>query len=329
VTAVHLASAGIPDLYSAIGGWRYLAGLDERGRHHLVDDPDVADIVLFTECHQLAGDWQLDAIRRSDVVAAHRDKVYVYDQRDRPWCAFPGVYASMPRRWLEPRFQVAWSYVPTSEPHHMLGLAEPPDVVPDLLVSFVGSPTHPLRRELVELRHPRGHFESVEGFLFHNLLSPDFAQRQRHFAETMFRSKFVLCPRGHGTSSIRLFEVLAAGRVPVIVSDQWVAPKGPAWNDISLRWPEAGPFEPLLARLEELEPEAEAMGVRARQEFSAWFAPSVLFDQVVERLAELAATGNALQFPPRGVRGRAYGRLLAAHAVGGVRSRVGRLRSST
>ena len=32
----------------------------------------------------------------------------------------------------------------------------------------------------------------------------------------MFRSKFFLCPRGTGTSSIRLYETLSAGRVPVI-----------------------------------------------------------------------------------------------------------------
>src|SRR2546423_191766 len=113
MSAILLASAGIPDLYSAIGGWRALAALDERHRHHLVEDPDAADIVLFTECHQLSDDWRLDGIRHSGLATTHCDKVYVYDQRDRPWCAFPGVYASMPQRWFEPRHQVAWSYVPT------------------------------------------------------------------------------------------------------------------------------------------------------------------------------------------------------------------------
>ena len=32
------------------------------------------------------------------------------------------------------------------------------------------------------------------------------------------QSKFVICPRGVGTSSIRLFECLRAGRVPIIVA---------------------------------------------------------------------------------------------------------------
>ncbi|HEY3673394.1 MAG TPA: exostosin family protein [Acidimicrobiia bacterium] len=322
MSAIHLASAGVPELFSANVGWRWLASLDERGRHHLVDDPDAADIVLFTDCHQLGSDWKLDTIRTSAIAREHHEKVYVYDQRDRPWCAFPGVYVSMPEPWFEPRFQSAWSYVPTSEPHVMLGLTEAPEIEPDLLVSFVGSPTHPLRRELVALSHPRGHFESVEGFLFHDWRSDDFDARRAHFAEVLFRSKFVLCPRGHGTSSIRLFEALAAGRVPVIVSDDWVPPLGPDWDSISVRWPERGPFDALLRRLEELEPAATEMGVRARAAFDEWLRLPVLFDRVAELFAGLAAHGAAVGFPPHGVRGRAYARLVAVDTVGKARHLV-------
>jgi hypothetical protein len=194
-------------------------------------------------------------------------------------------------------------------------------------VSFLGSPTHPVRRELVALRHPRGHFDSVEGFLFHDWRSRDFAERRRHFAEVLFRSQFVLCPRGHGTSSIRLFEALAAGRVPVVISDQWVPPAGPDWDAISLRWPERGGFDALLQHLEDREPEAAAMGARARDAFTEWFAAPVWFDRAIEGLADLTARRGDADFPPRGIRRGAYGRLVAADVALQVRRGVAAVRS--
>jgi hypothetical protein len=163
--------------------------------------------------------------------------------------------------------------------------------------------------------------------LFHNWTADDFDARRRHFAEVVYRSKFVLCPRGHGTSSIRLFETLAAGRVPVIISDDWVAPDGPDWDAISLRWPEEASFAELLARLEELEPHAAEMGARGSFEFAEWFALPVLFDRVAEALADLAARRAAPQFPRHGVRGRAYGRMLVAETIGKARHRMQAIRA--
>jgi hypothetical protein len=37
---------------------------------------------------------------------------------------------------------------------------------------------------------------------------------------------FIACPRGYATLSIRPFETLKAGRVPIIVADSYVAPEG-------------------------------------------------------------------------------------------------------
>ena len=37
-------------------------------------------------------------------------------------------------------------------------------------------------------------------------------------------TKFALVPRGHGVFSRRLVEVLAAGAIPVIISNGWILP---------------------------------------------------------------------------------------------------------
>ena len=52
----------------------------------------------------------------------------------------------------------------------------------------------------------------------------------------------MICPRGWGSSSIRLFEVMEMGRVPVIISDAWVN-EAPKWADFSVRVSEADVFE--------------------------------------------------------------------------------------
>ena len=44
----------------------------------------------------------------------------------------------------------------------------------------------------------------------------------------------MLCPRGQGTSSIRLFEAMRMGIAPVIISDKWIGPKGPEWESFAV-----------------------------------------------------------------------------------------------
>ena len=56
-------------------------------------------------------------------------------------------------------------------------------------------------------------------------------------------SKFVVAPRGHSLHSSRLLEAMAAGAVPVVVSDNWVLPFEHDdllhWDDLVVRIPEA------------------------------------------------------------------------------------------
>jgi hypothetical protein len=315
---IHLASVGVPAEFSAVTYWKALAAQNRLRADEIVEDPHDAEVVLFPECNQLGSDWRLETIRKSAIAVKHREKIYVYDQRDRPWCAFRGIYVSMPASAFRPEHQRAWSYIPP--PRFSADDLNSAASEADLLVSFVGSPTHPMRRRLFELRHPRGVFERVDGFLFHDSSSSRYSERRERFRNLLRRSKFVLCPRGHGTASLRLFETMAAGRVPVVISDDWVAPRGPCWETLSVRWPERGEPNTLLAHLEALEPSAGEMGARAREAFSAWFAESVTFGRVAEELEKLVTTPSLRGFPSQGIRDRQYRRLVAAHALASARN---------
>jgi hypothetical protein len=268
-----------------------------------VDDPADADLILFTECHQLASDWRLQAISRSQLAHSYPDRVAVYNQRDRPWCSLPGVYVNMPKRSFRPRWQVAGSYWHIQDPAERVDAGFVGE--PRYLYSFVGgASSQRCRLDIFRLpRSSRSCVELVEDFAFTN------AARMRRFAEVLFESAFVLCPRGLGTSTYRLFEVLAAGRAPVIISDDWVAPNGPDWGSFSIRWPEARIPE-LPAALERRQSEAPAMGL-TRQ---------------MSELASLLDRSTRSEFPVSGFRDAEFLRTAGAELLGSARSTLAKSR---
>lgn len=76
----------------------------------------------------------------------------------------------------------------------------------DILCSFVGRVTDPMRKKIIEWGEER------KGSVYitskpHGL---------QHYCEIMYRSKFVLCPRGYGASSFRICEAIQYGAEPVV-----------------------------------------------------------------------------------------------------------------
>lgn len=269
---------------SAAPTYRALADDDMVGVHSVIDDSAGADAVVFPDCHLAESTRLWPLLAGSELFERHRDKFYVVDERDRPWCELPGLYTSMPQRRFRPAFQAPCAYHVTGDPRRRLPALA--DDKPDLLFSFVGSPTHRCREQLFSLDHPRAHVERVDGFMFWDPSSANFAERGKHFAEVMLRSKFVLCPRGHGTSSIRFYETLAAGRVPVVIADDWLPPFDIDTSAFALRWPE-GTTEGLIEMLEAEEPRASELGTAARETYETYFAPNVRFHHIAEAIARL------------------------------------------
>jgi hypothetical protein len=282
---VYLASADLGGKPSSIP--KFLRALETQRapqRHSVTDSLDDADAILFTECH-LLNDWRLRAITSAEPVRRYPEKSFVYDERDNPWCGLPGIYVSMPARSFDAHRQVAGAYVFQDDPASRLDY-DPSTIDPDLLFSFVGSMTHSIRDDILKLKYvPNSLVERIDGFMFYDSSSVNFETRRVHFAEALFRSQFVLCPRGWGTSSIRLYETMSAGRAPVIISDQWVAPRGPNWSDFSIRWPESKIAE-LPSYLASINGQAAAMGRRAREAYDAWFATDIKLTRQIDALAE-------------------------------------------
>ncbi|HEX4085241.1 MAG TPA: exostosin family protein [Chthoniobacteraceae bacterium] len=262
----------------------HLASKDRFRIHTLTDDPETADLILFLDANMHPGDIGLNAIRRHPVAMRHRDKTYLYNEQDQPWCAMPGLYVSMPRKAFNATRQRSCAYVSLPNPQVLEVWRE--TVAPDLLFSFLGRRGPALRQAILALSHPRALVEDTSGVNFFYFPNEETERRKQRYAEVAARSKFVLCPRGDGVSSFRLFETMAAARVPVIISDQWVPPAGPDWNRCSITIGERDVTR-IPAILEEREPEFETMAAAARREWLEWFAPEVLFHRMTEQCLDI------------------------------------------
>ena len=98
-----------------------------------------------------------------------------------------------------------------------------------IFASFVGSMTHPVRHEMYN--HLR---EKPDCVLEIKTWSPTVTDDNFYnFISTAMRSKFLLCPRGYGLNSFRLYEAFQLRCVPVIITDKFFLP----WSD-ELDWNE-------------------------------------------------------------------------------------------
>ncbi len=152
----------------------------------------------------------------------------MYNEHDVPWTVLPGLYCSMPRSTFSRTRHRACAYL--TEPNQWIRRKMDADT--NLLFSFMGGQSDPIRKQLIELRHKRGYLLDTS-HLHQQWGCRTGACRLR---DTITRSKFVLCPRGRGPASYRRFRNAEGRRVPVIISEDWVAPR-PRLDACSVRWP--------------------------------------------------------------------------------------------
>lgn len=119
-----------------------------------------------------------------------------------------------------------------------------------ILFSFIGTATCPVRREIFERFGQSDHVKARGSWHFSS--SPELQARNKaEYVEVISRSRFALCPRGAGPSTLRIWEAMAAGVIPVIIADDLRLPLGIDWNGCSIRIPEGdiGSIPKILSEL--------------------------------------------------------------------------------
>lgn len=162
------------------------------------------------------------------------------------------VYAGVPGLQVHPfpLFPVHWQAVPVAQ--------ERP-----ILYSFIGACSTPLylsnSRDLIlsSLAGLSGALvEGCEGWFYNDavyrvqirgdmaaddpaVMGAERRQRQDRYVQVLQQSVFALCPSGTGPNTIRLWEAIGCGAIPVVLSDRWRQP-GPRelWEQAVLFLPD-------------------------------------------------------------------------------------------
>lgn len=135
----------------------------------------------------------------------------------------------------------------------------------DLWYSFVGTAsTHPVRECIAAIPHTgnviirlrdRWHFQRYFDMPGGPCIGEEERRNAIEYADILGRSRFSLCPRGTGASTIRFWESLKAGAVPVLISDLMRLPSFPGfkWEVAIVRIPEsdAASFPSILRAIPE------------------------------------------------------------------------------
>lgn len=253
-----------------------------------VDSVADADVLLFTLVDtRIPYASAIETLKRLDLWRENRDRSFVFDTSDQPMGYFPGLYTSLRRSWFSAsRHRTSCYFQSFNEFIH----ERPLDPRPPLLFSFQGNATSPVRERLFGMSFNREDvlIERTEAF-WANIGAESTKPFKAGYAETMGQSRFVLCPRGNGMSSYRLFETMQSGRVPVIIADSWVPCEFVSWDDCSLRVKESD-----LARLPELceanEDRWSAMAQAARREWEQWFSEAGLSRSLSRAVRSIQAT---------------------------------------
>jgi hypothetical protein len=272
-------SPGRPYPYDELDRMKRSASEDKFGAHQLTDDPEQANIILFVEnCDTIRHYLE---VRRHPYLRTYREKCFLHSKYDHPLPFLPGVYPSIEEGWYAKQRTRSGGYLKAFG--HDFIEYEPSPVERNYLYSFSGSAvTHPVREKLFALEHEDQYLLDTSPFWpYAELDKTEKKQLEQQYVDVTRSSKFVLCPRGQGASSIRLFESMKMARAPVIIADEWVPPRGPNWNAFSLRVAEDN-ISRIPRILEEHEDCAVEMGHRARAAWEDWFAVEAFFHRTVE-----------------------------------------------
>jgi hypothetical protein len=118
------------------------------------------------------------------------------------------------------------------------------------LFSFIGcyhsSYLSTVRKQIFDIESKNDIYIQNNGcnWYFSNIISNngDYCEKDielcNHYNKILLSSKFSLCPSGSGPSSIRFWESLGAGTIPVILSDSMDLPSHELWNQTVVRIPE-------------------------------------------------------------------------------------------
>jgi hypothetical protein len=263
-----------------------LVALAQPSIHTFVESPEAADIILVIDVvhayHQ-----------HRSLLQQYLDKCYAIENEDIPYLVLPGLFASASASFFHRHRIRGCAYFSQRQYRSPLltGAScskEQQDQGRQYLLSFMGGSTCLLRKRLFNLKFERSDI-LIQPTLDYGHWDLNQANRltfQQRYIESLRSSKFILCPRGSGLGSVRLFEAMEMGVSPIIVSDRWLPPEGPDWQSFAIFVKESD-LKKLPKIIEQYASEYEIRGQLARQAWEEHFSDAVLFNRYISAIEQL------------------------------------------
>lgn len=262
-----------------------------------VENPAEADLILIAG---ILEQNTFESLRANEVWRRFPEKSFGYGETDNVPSFLHGVYSSA--TWTKGMFNRmqscgypghrAWcqNSLPANAPFYHAPKA--------YLFSFVGRKSHPVRKRIFRASWPGKDvlvMDQTDKYRHFEETNHDKKNLQAEYWEALARSKFALCPRGAGASSIRLFEVMQAGVAPVIISDAWKPACGPDWDEFAIFIPERKVTQ-AYEILKRHEDEFLERGRLAAAAYQKWFSDEAAWGQL---LAAIQAIQQSQHIPER------------------------------
>jgi hypothetical protein len=251
-----------------------LANLSRIKNLNLVSTPEAADLILVVDIFE---EDLYAGLRQNRVWQNWPEKSFAYCEIDFPPAFLHGLHSSASKTLSDSgRFQAcAYQVHQLCYPNPCPSLSELSAARKDLLFFFAGRASHRVRRQLfaqtfdgadvlIEDTSVYNHFDGCE--------PESRPAARRYYWQMAARSKYSLCPRGAGTSTVRIFEMMQAGIAPVIVADDWLPPLGPSWEEFAL-FVRENEIDSIYEKVKAHEAEYRDRGRLAREAWEQYFSP--------------------------------------------------------
>jgi hypothetical protein len=252
-----------------------------------VDRPEDADLILIVDLDEAD---VFANLRRNQVWRRFPEKSFGIYEGDNPPRFLHGLYSSVRRSWMRGgRFQsCAYPMHQICFPNEVPTVSTVSATPKDLLFFFAGRLSHPVRKRLMKLRFPKSEVVMQDTSTYDHFQTDEINQGRARirYWQLAQRSKFGLCPRGAGTSSVRLFELMEAGIAPVIIADDWIPPIGPKWEEFALFVAEKD-IEYVHGIIKDHDSEWLVRGQKARQAYENWFGPQTYWKSLIDSIRKI------------------------------------------
>lgn len=283
----------------------------EQGNFFVEAEPSVAHFVIF-------GSDEIHFIRNSSLYHAYQSKAFCVTETDIPTFRMRGLYAANSRSFLTRSRTRTINYLVSERDRGN------PDIKALVgqqlekryLYSFMGASYSWARKRLFKSISSSADtlIESTDTYN-HWADESDATERKalqrRRYAQVLASSKFVLCPRGGGLSSYRLFEAMSLGIAPVIIADNWKPVELVDWSfALSIR-------ESQIPRIDQIvrshEQEWQQRGRAARETYVCFFSRDTIAATLYQQLTDLQSVYNPTKEPLIGIAAEVRTATLAAY----------------